>query len=550
MQSGASSADAAIADELQDDPKTKLMLSVPVSEIDLYDKNPRREENPNYEKIKESISNNGMNQPLVITKRPGDGKFIIFKGGNTRLAAIRELYKETGDRQFKFADCCFCPWTGEESDAIIGHLQENEMRKSLCFFDRANGVKLAIDYLKDELDQPDMSLRECLALLTGKGYTVTLSTLSIMLYAVTKIDPILPYELLKTMGRPQIQRIRKLEGVSKKVCDELEIDESSHLLLFEESLKAFDEPSWSYRMFRRELESRIAVGGRTSIQDVSLRIDGYQHLDNTPLSRFPTSFGDISAVSDMTEWPESRSPDDQNTAVYSVNTLNSDGDEEPDQRETREESEDLVQPSEVISGASLNSGRISESQNNPKSHQSKRREPEAPIDALRKQSHASAWAIAKRFGFHEDSGTKHKIVANVGAWGLGYLITDFPPKLQSDDIKTGLRDAMWWLLFEMCDMHWALESAKPLTAKIASNGRLLDYIRTGDSSVLYRQAKQHLACPYPFLGLYAMCARRVDSQIWSEVDLLTETYRSIHQLAVEQNIHLFQQLTKGGQSLS
>ena len=136
---------------------TRTFLTVPISELHFYDMNPRRLENPNYEKIKESILNDGINQPLVVTQRPGEQNFMIYKGGNTRLKAIRELYEETGSRKFKFIDCSFLPWSGLESDAIIGHLQENEMRKSLCFIDRAHGVKLAMNYLKLESEEVDLS---------------------------------------------------------------------------------------------------------------------------------------------------------------------------------------------------------------------------------------------------------------------------------------------------------------------------------------------------------------------------------------------------------
>ena len=119
----------------------RVLINLPISEIDTYDKNPRRTENPNFSKIKESISKDGLNQPLVVTRRPEQTRFIVYKGGNTRLKAISELYEETGDQQYRYVDCSFIPWSGFESDAIIGHLQENSMRKSLCFIDRAYGVK-------------------------------------------------------------------------------------------------------------------------------------------------------------------------------------------------------------------------------------------------------------------------------------------------------------------------------------------------------------------------------------------------------------------------
>ena len=37
-----------------------------------YERNPRRCKNPEYERIKASIRASGLDQPLVVTQRPGD----------------------------------------------------------------------------------------------------------------------------------------------------------------------------------------------------------------------------------------------------------------------------------------------------------------------------------------------------------------------------------------------------------------------------------------------------------------------------------------------
>ena len=155
----------------------RTLVVLPISRVEQYSKNPRRRENPRYNKIKDSIAKDGLNQPLVVTRRPGQENFVIYKGGNTRLRAIKELFDETGDHKYRFIECSYIPWSGYESDAVIGHLQENEMRKSLCFIDKSMGIKTAIDLLQLESESDEqLSMRNCHKQLNEKGYSIPIST--------------------------------------------------------------------------------------------------------------------------------------------------------------------------------------------------------------------------------------------------------------------------------------------------------------------------------------------------------------------------------------
>ena len=71
-----------------------------VTRINFYERNPRRSENPEYDRIKASILVSGMDQPLLITMRPGDDDYVVQAGGNTRLQILQELYESTGDERF------------------------------------------------------------------------------------------------------------------------------------------------------------------------------------------------------------------------------------------------------------------------------------------------------------------------------------------------------------------------------------------------------------------------------------------------------------------
>ena len=72
------------------DQSTALPLaSIPVGLIRAYERNPREAENAAYVEIKESIRVDGMLQPLIVTRRPGEEDYVVAAGGNTRLRAIR-----------------------------------------------------------------------------------------------------------------------------------------------------------------------------------------------------------------------------------------------------------------------------------------------------------------------------------------------------------------------------------------------------------------------------------------------------------------------------
>ena len=529
---------------------TRTFLTVPISELHSYDMNPRRLENPNYEKIKESILNDGINQPLVVTQRPGEQNFMIYKGGNTRLKAIRELYEETGSRKFRFIDCSFLPWSGLESDAIIGHLQENEMRKSLCFIDRAYGVKLAMNYLKLESEEVDLSLRECLSLLAKRGFSTTISTLSIMVYATDFVEPLLPRNICASLGRPQVQKLRALENSFRKVCEEFKLTESKQRDLFSQSLQKFDEPTWSHKNFRRSLETLLADSQSTSIQDISLRLNGYLNLSSMPLSESPEIIDEKYISPDPTNRQKLCTDLVRQQGVYSVNTsktpnilhhFGADSDlrnnvHSPNSEKNQSKTDPVIKSRTPVMPELT-----------PAKHSKKKTDVEIELESLRRQAYELAWRLAKRHTFHENADTKREIVSNTGNWGVGYLITDYPAAATGLSASlSGTRDALWWLLLENCDLQWAMECARPLTAKIVGNSELRHYIKSGNARTLYMHAKDKMKCTYPHLGLLNFCIRQLDDESWNDVHHLTWTYRWLHQLARTSNIHLFKLPKTGG----
>ncbi|MCP4042516.1 MAG: ParB N-terminal domain-containing protein, partial [Gammaproteobacteria bacterium] len=64
------------------------LIEVSITQIHPYERNPRQGRNPEYDRIKASIRTSGLDQPLVITQRPGSTDYIVHSGSNTRLLVL------------------------------------------------------------------------------------------------------------------------------------------------------------------------------------------------------------------------------------------------------------------------------------------------------------------------------------------------------------------------------------------------------------------------------------------------------------------------------
>ena len=141
-------------------PVAGQLLELEVSTIRPYDHNPRHGENPEYQRIKASVRAEGLDQPLVVTRRPGESAYMLQAGGNTRLRILQELYAETGDQRFARVSCLYRPWT-REMDVLLAHLRENDLRSDLTFLDRALAVREARRLL--EIEQGGEGITQTLA---------------------------------------------------------------------------------------------------------------------------------------------------------------------------------------------------------------------------------------------------------------------------------------------------------------------------------------------------------------------------------------------------
>lgn len=186
-------------------PTTEQAMTLTLDQLRPYDRNPRTQRNPKYDEIKESIRAVGLKQKLTVTQRPGDDRYMISDGGNTRLAILNELHEETGEERFYYQDCHFIPWQGE-INVLAGHLAENDNRGQLSWIERARGVYDSKRMIEEEFNE-SISQRELTRRLKALGFSISLSHVSKMLYTIEHFLPTLPLTLDSGMGKGQIEKL-------------------------------------------------------------------------------------------------------------------------------------------------------------------------------------------------------------------------------------------------------------------------------------------------------------------------------------------------------
>jgi ParB family protein of integrating conjugative element (PFGI_1 class) len=265
----ASPAAARLSDPIVDTP-----MILTLEQLRPYDHNPRLNRNPRYDDLRASILSRGLDAPPPVTRRPGEEHFIIRNGGNTRLAILNELWRETGEERFFRVHCLFRPWPSRgEILALTGHLAESDLHGELTFIERALGVERAREFYQQEVDAP-LSQRELAKLLKQDGYPISQPHISKMQDAVRYLLPAIPNTLYAGLGKPQIEKLTVLRRASERAWLKhagSSIQELNHEHLFQEVLSAFDSGEFIYERFQDELLHKM---GQLLGQDYNnLRLD-------------------------------------------------------------------------------------------------------------------------------------------------------------------------------------------------------------------------------------------------------------------------------------
>lgn len=162
------------------------LLTIRVPELQPYDRNPRKDPNERFEDIKNSLRESGAKTvTLEVTRRDGDDYFMVAKGGNTRLMALKELWSETYDAKYEEITCIYRAWQGDLV-ALAAHWIENNLRGDMTFMDQA----LEMQTLKEELQKHlgvELSLRKFIEEVAKFGVVLSPSKANYMFFTATKL---------------------------------------------------------------------------------------------------------------------------------------------------------------------------------------------------------------------------------------------------------------------------------------------------------------------------------------------------------------------------
>lgn len=415
------------------DPLTATQMLLEIDRIEPYDRNPRKERNPLYDEIKVSIrAQGGLNNPLTITRRPGDDSYMVESGGNTRLQILKELWSDTQDERFHRIHCLFRPWVSE-SHVLTAHLIENDKRGELTFIDKALGVRELRQVLESERNE-SLSQRQLAEALRERGYGLDQSMISRMDYAVDVLLPTIPEALRTGMGAPQIRRIRRLETACRSFWNDQPVAPDLFDALFNEALAAHDGPHWDLDAVQRELETRMAEATGLSLKHVRLEIDARLATGaNGPSPSNPTTTGDYPAQA-----PAAPPAHDTPTTVIPAEATGPEHTVPPASAST-DGTGSVVESPEPEAQRSASSP---ESATSPYSGPS-------DLKSLRSRCYVLALKIARRHDLED-------CITPASKLGLGFLV-DIPREAiipvagQPNALAQLYRQWVWWLLLSLSE---------------------------------------------------------------------------------------------------
>lgn len=199
-----------------------MFMNLPLSEIVFFDKNPRRQHDPEvYQQIKESIRSTGIQQPVHVTQRPNESHYVLAQGGNTRLKIMRELWEETGEERFRSMPCFYVAYT-DETNLQIAHLIENEQRAPMCFWDKACAYAQIRDRFQQESDKR-LSLRELEVMFGVHGLSLSYQAIGLFLFAADALQGLGQYAF--ELSNAKTAEIKKLHSTALQVARQIKRDE-------------------------------------------------------------------------------------------------------------------------------------------------------------------------------------------------------------------------------------------------------------------------------------------------------------------------------------
>jgi ParB family protein of integrating conjugative element (PFGI_1 class) len=478
---------------------------VDIARIQPYERNPRHGRNPEYDRIKDSIRSHGLDQPLVITQRPQATDYIVHTGGNTRLLILKELAEETGDERFSRIACVFRPWS-RESEILLAHLRENDLRGSLTFIDKARAIHEAKQLLGQELGITDVSQRRLETELSRAGYRISHALSCHMAYAVETLFPLIPQALEAGLSKQQVLRIRVLERAGRCIWQRrCPSREGGFDAVFAALCRRYDGPDWDTDVLQSAIETEIAEEAETNLHTIRVEIDAEVAGRDLVIPEFVP----------IKEPPSPKGQDDEHATATEGRDNTDDG-----ATGVNPAGEPPVDPVDALSPPQ-DEGDVCTT-DVPESLRDTDHARPSDLKSLRGRAWTLAARLAQRNGFGE-------LVVPLPGKGLGFVLRDVPDPVLADQLdEAALAQVclLWWQLAACSEMTVApLESIVPI---LPADSVLRRALEDEDAGLLFNS----IWTLDPGQTGYRLW-RTVHERDWRDLLDLMVTYRQLHHLAAE-----------------
>lgn len=494
------------------DPISTTQMVLKLEDIKPYDKNPRRERNPEYEKIKASIrSKKQLNNNFNVTRRPGDDFLMVESGGNTRLSILKELYQETADEAFNTVHCLFVPWTSESS-ILTAHLIENEMRGDMMLIDKA----YAVQELKRELEVEEgetLSDKKFTQLAAAIGYKLSRTHLIRFNYAL-ELDQAIPFVLRTGIGGHKIDHIKKVEKAYRLYCkDKTESFDAAFMAVMSESNT---EDYWDFEQVRLELDDRLSE--LTGIRYNLLRLEVDAILSNQPNN----VAGQVEQHAQQRAEPEKI--EQQPLSSNPIPSQNQQYESETKPHESEESLDNGLENATVHINSPVSGPVVIAPPTDKKKTEPTKKEKQSQLTHLRQKGFELACKIA-RSGDIEESVMQAKS-------GYGFFMESPAKPFVPDSISY----FSWWMLFGISEQNINKESHYPMWAytdlysrfgedQCKQDNSLADWIglEPGVTRLVYEWLQQQAISDQIFTDVFRLMenCRKIrgnflDKEIWEE----------------------------------
>ena len=255
------------------------VIRLKVTEVGVYEYNPRTQENEKYPDILASIESRGLEQALYITKRPGSNQWILARGGKTRLTALQALAAKD-PAKWLYHDFLIKLFS-KESDLLASHLIENIQRSDMSFWDTAKGLMTMRDEMVKELSF-SLNLKDFGQRLKGTGLDTAERDLQEYFFAIGYLAGLgdlsqkLAKDHVRSVLRPQYQNLR---FISAKAA-EGDTEGFDTLYLFWVESYPNEHKTYDCSSLQKHINFNVSQYLNVSEDELAMMVEGYKRNNN------------------------------------------------------------------------------------------------------------------------------------------------------------------------------------------------------------------------------------------------------------------------------